>query len=212
MAGTTTNYAWTYPTSTDLVKDGATAIQTAIQGADTTLFTALGGAYPGLRLIKQTTISAAASTIITGAFSAAYENYKIEITGTGTTSGQIPMLLNLRVGSTTSSASYTSKTIFTDLAGAAASWNGHNLSTTAFLAGYFGNGSYGSSSVDLFRPFLASNTMCTAQGIGDATGSFLTGSQSYGVHALATSYDQLVIGPSSGTFTGKISIYGYGIS
>ena len=24
MAGTTTNYAWTYPTSTDLVKDGAT--------------------------------------------------------------------------------------------------------------------------------------------------------------------------------------------
>ena len=37
MAGTTTNYGWTYPTSTDLVKDGATAIQTAVQGVDTSM-------------------------------------------------------------------------------------------------------------------------------------------------------------------------------
>lgn len=35
MAGTTTNNAWTYPTSTDLVKDGATAIQTLADGIDT---------------------------------------------------------------------------------------------------------------------------------------------------------------------------------
>ena len=35
MAGTTTNFGWTYPSSTDLVKDGATAIQTAVQGVDT---------------------------------------------------------------------------------------------------------------------------------------------------------------------------------
>ena len=35
MAGTTTNNAWTYPTSTDLVKDGASAIQTLATGIDT---------------------------------------------------------------------------------------------------------------------------------------------------------------------------------
>jgi hypothetical protein len=35
MAGTTTNNGWTYPTSTDLVKDGATAIQTLADGIDT---------------------------------------------------------------------------------------------------------------------------------------------------------------------------------
>lgn len=34
MAGTTTNNGWTYPTSTDLVKDGATAIQTLADGID----------------------------------------------------------------------------------------------------------------------------------------------------------------------------------
>lgn len=37
MAGTTTNFGITYPTSTDLVKDGATAIQTVAQGFDTRL-------------------------------------------------------------------------------------------------------------------------------------------------------------------------------
>jgi hypothetical protein len=41
MAGTTTNNGWTYPTSTDLVKDGATAIQTALQGVDTSTGTGL---------------------------------------------------------------------------------------------------------------------------------------------------------------------------
>ena len=35
MSGTTTNNAWTYPTSTDYVKDGATAIQTLATGIDT---------------------------------------------------------------------------------------------------------------------------------------------------------------------------------
>jgi hypothetical protein len=35
MAGTTTNNSWTYPTSTDLVKDGASAIQTLATGIDT---------------------------------------------------------------------------------------------------------------------------------------------------------------------------------
>jgi len=210
---TTTNYGWTTPDNTAYVKDGASAIRTLGSSVDTTLGAALNNkTRAGLVLISQTSISAAASTIITGAFSTTYENYKIEVTGTGNTSGQIPLLFNLRVGSTTSSASYNSKTIFTDLAAAAAGWNGHNLSTSAFTVGYFGNGSYGSSSVDLFRPFLASQTMCVAQGIGDATGSFLTGSQSYGVHGLTNSYDQLVVGPSSGTFTGKVSIYGYGIS
>jgi len=35
MAGTTTNNGWTYPTSTDLVTNGATAIQTLATGIDT---------------------------------------------------------------------------------------------------------------------------------------------------------------------------------
>lgn len=37
MATTTTNYGWTVPTSTDLVKDGATAISTLGQNIDTSM-------------------------------------------------------------------------------------------------------------------------------------------------------------------------------
>ena len=38
MATTTTNYGWDIPQSTDLVKDGATAIATLGQDADTTVY------------------------------------------------------------------------------------------------------------------------------------------------------------------------------
>ena len=41
MAGTTTNNGWTYPTSTDLVTNGATAIQTLATGIDTSIGTGL---------------------------------------------------------------------------------------------------------------------------------------------------------------------------
>ena len=37
MAGTTSAFGWDYPTSTDLVKDGATAIQTLADDIDTSL-------------------------------------------------------------------------------------------------------------------------------------------------------------------------------
>jgi hypothetical protein len=41
MAGTTTNNGWDYPTSTDYVKDGATAIQTLADDIDTSVGTGL---------------------------------------------------------------------------------------------------------------------------------------------------------------------------
>lgn len=41
MAGTTTNNGWDYPTSTDLVKDGALNIQTLAQDIDTSVGTGL---------------------------------------------------------------------------------------------------------------------------------------------------------------------------
>ena len=43
MATTTTNFGWTVPQSTDLVKDGATAISTLGSGIDTSLVKLKGG-------------------------------------------------------------------------------------------------------------------------------------------------------------------------
>lgn len=79
MAGTTTNYGWTYPTSTDLVKDGATAIQTAIQGADTSLFSITSGKNVGIPLIGTTTFTSASTVNVDNVFSASFKAYRIKL-------------------------------------------------------------------------------------------------------------------------------------
>jgi RAB protein geranylgeranyltransferase component A len=43
MATTTTNFGWTVPSDTDLVKDGASAIRTALGGVDTSMVDLKGG-------------------------------------------------------------------------------------------------------------------------------------------------------------------------
>lgn len=43
MSTTTTNFGWTVPSDTDLVKDGAAAIRTALGGVDTSLVDLKGG-------------------------------------------------------------------------------------------------------------------------------------------------------------------------
>jgi hypothetical protein len=204
MAGTTTNYGWTYPTSTDLVKDGATAIQTATQGVDTTLWTALGGAYPGLRLVKKQVIGSGVSSVnVTSAFSATYEAYKIVVTG-GVASTSPNLGLKLGASATGYYEVLRYNTFSTGAAQTPAGTN--NGSSWAFV----GNASTDAIAFDvnLRNPFLAKWTYFDSYYI--ATGT--TGNDS-GVHQVATSYTDFTITPSAGTLTGgTIYVYGYGIS
>jgi len=203
MAGQTTNYLFDYPTSTDYVKDGATAIETLADDVDATLFTALGGAYPGLRLIKKQTIgSAVASVTVTGAFSATYDNYKIVISG-----------------GTPSASAFTRLTLGSTATGYYSGYVGATFASVVQLAGdnnanFFGFASYAdnnfghSCNVDLFNPFATSRTTMNSNVI-TATNS-LSGQ---GQLANNTSYTAFTITASSGTFTGgTIYVYGYGAS
>jgi hypothetical protein len=61
MATTTPNYGWTVPTSTDLVKDGATAIETLGDAIDASMNTALGTKKAGMVLLNTTSFSAVSS-------------------------------------------------------------------------------------------------------------------------------------------------------
>ena len=85
MATTTPNYSWPVPTSTDLVKDGASAIEALGDAIDATVY----GLNPGLVLIKTETIGTTVSSVtVTSAFSATYDNYKIIVAGgSGTVTG-----------------------------------------------------------------------------------------------------------------------------
>ena len=68
MATTTTNYGFDIPQSTDLVKDGATAIATLVQDIDTAMNTALGTKKAGMVLLNTTSFSGVASQSINDVF------------------------------------------------------------------------------------------------------------------------------------------------
>jgi hypothetical protein len=200
---TTTNYSWTTPDNTAYVKDGASAIRTLGSSVDTTLFTALGGAYPGLRLIKKQTIGSAVSSVtVTGAFSATYENYKIIVSG-GSGSAQAYSVLTLGSTNTGYYAGYLGFTYASTVSNAGVN-NG-----TGFLYSVFTDGSNGmNASIELLSPFASKptfmNSQCATNTQSISAQGLLTGS---------TSYTAFTLTPASGTLTGgTIYVYGYGAS
>jgi hypothetical protein len=206
MAGQTTNYLFDYPTSTDYVKDGATAIETLADDVDATLFTALGGAYPGLRLVKKQTIGTAVSAVtVTDAFSATYENYFIKVTG-GVASGDIA--LNMTLGATATSyywagtnQQYGSITVNGNLGSNVTNWPSVVYCSTNALSGQ----------IFLDMPQTAKRTVARWQATGTSTTYFRNDSQ--GFLDNNTQYTAFTLTTGSGTITGgTIYVYGYGIS
>jgi hypothetical protein len=206
MATTTPNYGWDVPTSTDYVKDGATAIETLGDDIDATLWTALGGTYPGLRLIKKQTIGSAVSTVaVTSAFSATYEAYKIVVTGGVASTGS---MIQLQLGSTTTG--YYNAGFYATYAG------GSVLNTPTSNGSNWSHCGYGNTNsiymgIELFNPFLAKNTQMTSSAAQSATGGI--GLFNSGYLNDTTSYTGFSLIPAVGTLTGgTIYVYGYGIS
>jgi hypothetical protein len=207
MAGQTANYLFDYPTSTDYVKDGATAIETLADDVDATLFTALGGAYPGLRLVKKQTIGTGVSSVqITNAFSATYENYKIMISGgvantgfvglelslDGITTGYYSTLTYQNFGSTTITGAQQSNT---------SRWTWLGVGTTAAL----------NMNMELLAPNLAKPKIASGQ--YNEMGTSGTNGISRQYNASTTQATGLTITCVGGTITGgTIYVYGYGAS
>jgi hypothetical protein len=88
--GNTANNNWPYPESTDLVKDGATAIENLADAIDTTL-----GVYApstsGLTLINTTSFTAVASQSVDNVFDSTYSAYKIIFDYTPSTGANITL-------------------------------------------------------------------------------------------------------------------------
>jgi hypothetical protein len=170
------------------------------------LFTALGGAYPGLRLIKKQTIgSGVTSVAVTSAFSATYENYKIIVSGgVGSTAASI----NLQLGSTTTG--YYNAGVYATFAGAGPTTTAQANAANWSQCGFFStNGMH--ANIDLISPFATKNTVVNAtahqlqtSGVGLFNGGYLNDT---------TSYTAFTLLAGSGTMTGgTIYVYGYGIS
>jgi hypothetical protein len=206
MAGfimaTTTNYSWSTPDNTAYVKDGASAIRTLGSSVDTTLYTALGGIYPGLRLVKKQVIGSGVSSVnVTGAFSGTYTAYKIIISG--------------GVGSTTATLAFQLGAANTNYEGVLNYAN--YVGTVATPAGSSGaNFQFAGSSdtnaipftCEVNNPFLAQYTNFESNYIATANAGKFIGRQKS-----TTSFTDFTITASAGTLTGgTIYVYGYGIS
>ena len=203
MATTTTNYGWDIPQSTDLVKDGATAIATLGQDIDTSVYTALAGKKSGLVLLNTTSFSGvSALSLAQNTFTSTYTNYKLKFKFTNTNAGDI--LVRLRsAGSdnTTTNYNYQGFTaISTVLTG---------FRSTGATYGYLGYAEADTHffDVNIFSPQETELTGIQSNQIrrSGANMSLLLAATNF---AATTSFDSLTFYPSAGTFTGSYSIYG----
>jgi hypothetical protein len=205
MATTTPNYGWPVPTSTDYVKDGATAIEALGDAIDATVF---GLGSSGLTLINTTTVSAQSFVTISNIFSSTYQNYKmiIQLTAASATSS---LTAQMTTGGTAATTSYYYGGWSVNENNGTAGVTGVNVSSFS-LGGT--NTSYPTGSVASYEIYDPFNTIWTkftgtAFYINSTPAGVYLGTS--GGHFQNTSYDGLKIAAGSGTFTGTVRIYGY---
>ena len=207
MATTTTNYGFDIPQSTDLVKDGATAIATLGQDIDTAMNTALGTKKAGMVLLNTTSFSGVASQSFNSVFSSTYDNYKIVFTkaSIGTASA---IRFRLRASGTdnTTASSYVRRGYGSDVPSglynqteSSTSWYCFSASTSTTAQSF--------QTIELYNPFLATETQMTSTQL-EKNGN--TGSMQIAFHDQTVSYDGFTVFSTAGhNIAGTISIFGF---
>jgi hypothetical protein len=193
--GTTPIYAFPYPDPSDLVANYPALGQDLAEDVETVI----AALSSGLNHITTGTFSAASSTSINNVFSSTYDDYKILIRYT---SGAGAMRMRMRVaGADNTTSNYDTRTVnffSSTLAGES------ELNTSIFQVG---QGSNSAMSIDVYSPFLSEITGFTSQCFYNATDvNSLTAS---GALNLTTSFTGFSLLPSTGTITGRVSVYGY---
>ena len=155
-------------------------------------------------LISSTTIgSAVTSVVVSNAFSATYDNYKILVSG-GAASTSTDIDLKLGASAT---GYYYGRSAIVYSSGSQSNFNGNNVS---LWSGGCGKGETTGLHLtcDLLNPFLAKNTIVASYFIDGKTAGF-AGFYA-GFHNSAVSYSDLTVTVSTGTMTGgTIKVYGY---
>jgi hypothetical protein len=204
MATVTPNYSWPVPTSTDLVKDGASAIEALGDAIDATVYGLGSSAYT---LISTTTFSAVASASLPAAtFTSTYKNYQVVYRGTQ--SAQDNFSLRVRAsGTDLTSSVYKSMVMWNTSASGAYNSQGSDSATSIDILG--GGVQSGYYIFDINDIFEAKRTAI----LWRAQMMISSGNTSYNISGSGqvyntTSYDSLTLFPTSGTITGTLAVYG----
>jgi hypothetical protein len=203
MATTTPNYGWTVPTSTDLVKDGATAIETLGDAIDASMNTALGTKKAGMVLLNTTSFSGVTSiSLPANTFSSAYQNYVLK--GILYCDSQVDIRLRAAGSDNSTASSYQTELHYGD---ANTSVGSYSTGTTGII-GVSRSGEKLSFNMDIFDINLAAKTYLQVQSVRPPTNM-----QVYNIgmiHTQTVAYDSMTFFSASGNFAAgsKISVYG----
>jgi hypothetical protein len=203
MATTTPNYGWPVPTSTDYVKDGATAIEALGDAIDATVAGLPSGA---LVYLTGSTFTTQSTVIFDSVFNSTYDNYKVLISLTAASGGDVGIGYYYRSGSPAADTTTGYFAQYTRSTGGTASGAYESLGLVGLVSNTYAN--YTNIDCTIFGANLANVSTIVA------LGQYVTNSgnpyqNSFATHQIATTqYTGIKFFPTSGTFSGTIRIYG----
>lgn len=197
---TTTKMGIVYPSSTDLVKDGATAMGTISTTVDS---------KTGLVFLSTTTFTSQSTVSLpANTFTSSFTNYRIIYLAEVNSLGNL--LVRLRAaGSDNTTSNYSYQNI---QAASATLTAGRGTGQTSWEIVY--QQSYDVPVIiDLFRPQATAKTLFLSQNMKDPynQGSAMALGVSSGGFNATTSFDSASFIPSAGQITGTVSVYGYNV-
>lgn len=231
MATTTPNFGWTVPTSSDLVKNGAVAIETLGDAIDASLVdlkggttgqvlakasgtdmdftwtTTGGGGGSGLVFIKRVAFSAVSSTTTSfdSVFTSAYESYLVVCESIGCSSGTTGLQMLARVGGTSQTSLYYGNSFGYNNSNTLITRNTNNASN--FLTLWIESGGYYGGFALWFESVGNTSEHASWHGTGFSTAD--TAPLTIGGKlASSVNVDGFLLQGGSGTITGAVSVYG----
>jgi hypothetical protein len=226
---TTTNFGWETPDDTDLVKDGAAAIRTALGGVDTSFVDLKGGTTGqvlskasntdldyswttltnGMTLVNTTTIGSAVSSVsLNSVFTSTYANYKVIVTWETMSASGPTINLRLRASGTDNSGAFAYQPRGWKNTGGTLA--GHGSAGSSIALGVVNSNTSAITVMDVLSPQLSARQTGFVMDHFDPFNNDAWGFSA--THTQTVAYDGFTLYPSSGTMTGgKIYVYGYGL-
>ena len=203
---TTSNYGWTIPADTDLVKDGALAIRTLGNAIDTTAASTFANS---ITLLNSTTFSSVASQSVNDVFSATYSNYLILVKASCSSATQLSLRMRVS-GSDLTSSSYMFGGSYVSFSASTVSGEFSNTTSAGFnILDVDGNPGY--ARIQMFDPFATEQTGVIYDQVFNSGGSRNAGywEAFSGLTTVTTSYTGFTLLPAAGNITGTVRTYGF---
>ena len=209
MATITPAYSWPVPTSSDLVKDGATAIEALGDAIDASMNTALGTKKAGMVLLNTTSFSGVSAQNFSNVFdSTKYDGYKVIFNTFGSTGGATTNF-RFRENVTDKATNYYGAGWYTTPGGGSGvNYPENNSAQVRLVANntLVQNGNFCAFDIRVI------NGGTTAQLAGFAYDPWNELSNSFGYrNGSMTAATGFSIYASAGTLTGKLNLYGYNL-